>query len=62
MNKVNDELDITMNQSNVQDHVPAVERNNRSIKNAVRATLHRILYKRILKVMIIELVRLCTEQ
>ena len=32
MDDVKDKLDINMNYSNVQDHVPAAERNNRTIK------------------------------
>ena len=61
MNKVVDKLDISINYSNAQDHVPAAQRNNRMIKNSIRATMHRILYKRIPRMMIIELVSLSVE-
>ena len=62
MDEVEDELDVRMNYMNAQDHVPVAERNNRTIKEAVRTALHRLLYKRILKLMIKELVTLCTNR
>ena len=41
MNKASDGLDIVMNYTNASDHVPVVERNNRTIKERIRATLQR---------------------
>jgi hypothetical protein len=49
-------FDIGMNFSNPQEHVPEAERNNRVIKERVRATYHRLPYKQITKTMTIILV------
>jgi hypothetical protein len=45
MEKVKDDLGIRMNFTNALDHVPEVERNNRTIKERVRAAYHRLPYK-----------------
>ena len=45
-----------MNFSNPQEHVPEAERNNRVIKERVRATYHRLPYKQLTKTMTITLV------
>ena len=50
------EFEIGMNFSNPQEHVPEAERNNRVIKERVRATYHRLPYKQITKTMTIILV------
>ena len=52
MDKVSDELDIQLNYTNAQEHVPQAERNNRTIKEQIRAALHRLPYKKIPKTMI----------
>ena len=52
MDKVADDLNVTMNYTNAQDHVPEAERNNRTIKEKMRAALHRLPYKKIPKTMI----------
>jgi hypothetical protein len=52
MDKVSDELDITMNYTNAQDHVPQAERNNRTIKERIRAALHHLPYKKLPKTMV----------
>ena len=52
MNKVKDDLDVKMNFTNTQDHVPEAERNNRTIKERIRAAFQRLPYKAITKVMI----------
>jgi hypothetical protein len=52
MNKVKDDLDIEMNFTNAQDHVPEAERNNRTIKERIRAGYHRLPYKAIPRIMI----------
>ena len=38
--KVKDNLRVEMNYTNAQDHVPEAERNNRTIKDAVRTAFH----------------------
>ena len=50
--EVNNDLDITMEYANPQDHEPHIERNNRTIKNQMRTGLHRTTYKTIPRVMI----------
>ena len=51
-----EEFEIKMNFSNPQEHVPEAERNNRVIKERVRATYHRLPYKQLTKTMTIILV------
>jgi hypothetical protein len=41
-----------MNFTNAQDHVPEAERNNRTIKERIRAAYHRLPYKAIPRIMI----------
>ena len=48
-------MDITMNYSNAQDHVPAAERNNRALKETFQTMLHRSGYSTIPRPMIIAL-------
>ena len=62
MEKVSDELDVTMNYTNAQDHESRAERNNRTIKEAFRTALHRTGYAVIPKIMIQELAELVTER
>jgi hypothetical protein len=45
MEKVKDNLGVRMNFTNALDHVPETERNNRTIKEWVRAAYHRMPYK-----------------
>ncbi|WP_288992819.1 polyprotein of Ty1/Copia retrotransposon [uncultured Marinobacter sp.] len=52
MEKVDDDLDVNMNFTNAQDHVPEAERNNRTIKERIRAAYHRLPYKAIPRIMI----------
>ena len=52
MNKVSDDLDVVMNYTNASDHVPEAERNNRTIKERIRATFQRLPYKAIPRIMI----------
>ena len=47
MDKVKDDLNVDMNFTNAQDHVPEAERNNRTIKERIRAAYHRLPYKAI---------------
>ena len=52
MNKVSDDLDIVVNYTNASNHVPEMERNNRTIKERIRATFQRLPYKAIPCIMI----------
>ena len=52
MDDIKDDLDIDMNYASAQEHVPEAERNNRVIKERVRAAYHRLPYQSIPKVMI----------
>ena len=52
MDSVKDDMDIDMNYSNAKDHVPEAERNNRTIKERIRAGYHRLPYKKLPRVMI----------
>mgnify|MGYP002176679840 FL=1 len=52
MDKVKDDLNVDMNFTNAQDHVPEAERNNRTIKERIRAAYHRLPYKAIPRIMI----------
>jgi hypothetical protein len=45
MYKVKDDLGVCMNFTNALDHVPEAERNNRTIKEQVRAAYHQLPYK-----------------
>ena len=60
MDQVRDDLDVVMNYTNASDHVPEAERNNRTIKERIRATYHRLPYKAIPCVMIRYLAMVCT--
>ena len=60
MDPVSDGMNVKMAYSNPGDHVPQAERNNRTVKNTVRTTLHRTGYGTIARQMITELVELCT--
>jgi hypothetical protein len=53
---MSDEFGIRMNFSNPQEHVPEAERNNRVIKERIRATYHRLPFKQLTKWMTIFLV------
>ena len=52
MDQVQDDLDVVMNYTNASNHVPEAERNNRTIKERIRAAYHRLPYKAIPRVMI----------
>ena len=61
MDPVQDDLDVTMVYSAAQAHEPVSERNNRVIKERVRAAFHRLPYKAlpkaIMKALVIESAR-----
>ena len=52
MDQVKDDLGISMNYTNAQDHEPTTERNNRTLKERIRVQYHHLLYKNICKLMI----------
>jgi hypothetical protein len=52
MDKVKDDLDVNMNFTNAQDHVPEAERDNRTIKERIRAVYHRLPYKALPRIML----------
>ena len=62
MDQVSDDLDVKMNYTNAGDHVPEAERNNRTLKERIRATYHRLPYKAIPRLMIRYLAMVCTSQ
>ena len=47
---VKDELDVTMEYTPAEAHVPQAERNNRTLKERIRATFHRLPYKALPKI------------
>jgi hypothetical protein len=51
MERVNDNLDVNMNFTNAQDHVPEAER-NKTIKERIQAAYHRLPYKALPRIMI----------
>jgi hypothetical protein len=62
MDQVKDGLNIEMNFTNAQDHVPEAERNNWTIKERIRAGYHRLPYKTIPRIMIRYLAMVQTSQ
>ena len=62
MDDIKDDLDIDMNYANAQEHVPEAERNNRVIKERVRAVYHRLPFQAIPKIMIKMLAMECTNK
>ena len=51
MEKVKDNLDVDMNFTNAQDHVPEAEPNNLMIKERIQASSHCLPYKAIPQIM-----------
>ena len=62
MNPVSDELGVEMNYTNTDDHVPEAERNNRTIKERIRAVANSLPYRKMPKVMIRKLAQHCVKQ
>ena len=60
--KVDGKLDVSIEYTNLNNHKPHAEWNNRTIKNQVRMGLHRSTYKAIPQVMIKHLVVSCTDK
>ena len=62
MDEVKDELDIQMNYTVTDEHVPEVERNNRTIAERIRATYHNLPFKKMPKLMLRYLAMVSTHQ
>ena len=56
MDPLANEFQVTMNYANPQEHVPEAERNNRVIKERVRATYHRLPYNHLPRLLVKTLV------
>jgi len=52
MDPLANDFGIQVNYANPQEHVPQAERNNRVVKERVRATYHRLPYSRLPRIMI----------
>jgi len=62
MDPVADDLDIKMNYTTANEHVPEAERNNRVIKERVRASFNALPYNKIPHLMIVKLVESMTDK
>jgi hypothetical protein len=62
MEKVGNDLDVNMNLTNAQDHVPEAEWNNQMIKEWIWATYYCLPYKEIPRIMIHYLAMIQTNQ
>ena len=62
MNPIKDDLDIEMNYTAAQEHVPEAERNHRTIQERFRAHYYRLPFKTIPKIMIKYLVMEVTKK
>ena len=56
---IHDQLDATFNYANPGDHVPEIERSNRTVKERCRAIYHELPYKNLPKILIKHLVYEC---
>jgi hypothetical protein len=62
MDKVSDDLNVEMNYTTTGDHVPEAERNNRTLKERMRGTTHRLPFKAMPKEMLGALAVLSCQQ
>jgi hypothetical protein len=62
INEIQEEFNITPNYPSAQEHVPEAERNNRVIKERMRAVFHSLPFKAIPKIMIKFLAMECTKK
>ena len=62
MDPVADDLNIKMNYATANEHVPEAERNNRVIKERIRAEYNALPYSKIPKLMIIKLAETVTDK
>src|SRR4029079_7945564 len=52
MDQVKDDLDVQMNYTVTDEHVPEAERNNRTIAERIRATYHNLPYQTMPRIML----------
>ena len=52
MDPLYDKYKIIMNYANAQEHVPEAERNNRFLKERIRATNHRLPYVHLPRILV----------
>ena len=57
---IKDDIQAVVNYASAKEHVPEAERNNRVIKERIRATLHRLPYRRLPTVLLCELPEVMT--
>ena len=62
MDLIYDNLDITMNYTTTGDHVPEAERNNRTLKERIRAAFHNLPFHAMPGAMLKQLVLMCCHQ
>ena len=62
MEDIEDNLGIEMNYAPRDEHVPAAERNNRTIGERIRVTYHALPYKAMPKIMLVNLAMACAWQ
>ncbi len=62
MDDVKDGLDVKMNYTTTDEHVPEAERNNRTIAERIRAAYHNLPYKTMPKIMLRYLSMVCAHQ
>jgi hypothetical protein len=62
MDDIKDDLDIDMNYTVTDEHVPEAERNNWTIAEQIRCVYHRLPYNTMPKVMLRYLAMVCTSQ
>jgi hypothetical protein len=62
MDKVSDDLEVEMNYTTTGEHVPEAERNNRTLKERIRAAFHNLPFRAIPKLMLGYLATVCCLQ
>ena len=62
MDAVKDDLDVTMVYTATGNHVSEAERNNRTLKERIRATYHHLPYKTMPRLMLVHLAITCCQQ
>ena len=62
MDPVSNQMDIDMNYTNTDDHVPEAERNIRTIKERVRAIFQRLPFRALPRLMIQRLAMDCVNK
>ena len=62
LDPIMDDMDIIVNYTATEEHVPEAERNNRTIAERIRTTYHNLPYQTMPKVMFKYLAMVCTHQ